>query len=352
MYTNPEFKVLEEKGIFLTGFKDYQLPHIDDDKVRNSMLRNANVAEDAQPGLVTSMSGGVPAFLATYIHPQLIKTLIAPMKAAEVAGGETKIGSWTDVTSMFPNVEFTGQVTAYGDHNEGGNASVNVSFPQRQSFDYQVMTPYGFKELERAALVKVDLSNQIKEAAFLTLNKFQNKTYLLGVTGLQNYGLLNDPNLSSPITPDTKTAGGTYWSNATALEILNDIKKMFTQLVTQLQGNIDQESPLTLVMSTSVRVHLSTYTNLNVKPAIESIKETYPNIRIVTVPEYSTSSGEFVQLIAPEINGQRTLMCCFNEKLRAFPVVVRESSYNQKFAQGTWGTVIFKPVAIVGMLGV
>ena len=70
---------------------------------------------DAQPALITTSNAGIPAFLSTYIDPKFIEVLVAPMKAAEIAGDEVQKGDWTTATAMFPMVESTGQVSSYGD---------------------------------------------------------------------------------------------------------------------------------------------------------------------------------------------------------------------------------------------
>jgi len=59
-----------------------------------------------------------------------------------------------------------------------------------------------------------------------------------------------------------------------------------------------------------------------------------------------------VQLIANEMEGQRTADCAFTEKLRAHPIIVKASSFEQKKSQGTFGCIIFQPFAISQMLGV
>lgn len=307
---------------------------------------------DAQPSIITTSNAGIPAFLSTYIDPKLIEVLVAPMKAAEIVGDEGKKGDWTTKTAMFPVVESTGQTTAYGDYSESGNAGANVNFPQRQSFHYQVVTSWGEQELATAGLAKVDWANRLNIASVLTLNKYQNKTYFFGVSGLQNYGLLNDPALSAAITPTTKTAGGTGWANATANEVLNDIAKLFQKAQTQANGLIDRETPMTLAMSPlSDATGLTKVSDFNVSVS-DRLKKLYPNMKVKTAPEYTTGSGELVQLIVDELEGQRTASCAFTEKLRAHPIVIQLSSFKQKKSQGTWGTVIFRPFLISQMLGV
>jgi hypothetical protein len=314
-------------------------------------LAHDGFACDAQPALVTSSNSGIPAFLSTYIDPKLIEILVAPMKAAEIVGDEVKKGDWTTETAMFPVVESTGVTSAYGDYSESGNAGVNTNFPQRQSFSYQVMTQWGERELERAGLARIDWANRTNIASVLTLNKYQNKTYFFGVAGLQNYGLLNDPSLSAAITPVTKTAGGTSWANATALEVVADIQKLYKRLQTQANGLVELDTRMTLAMSPLSEVALTKTTEFNVNVS-DILKKNFPNLTVKTAPEYTTASGELVQLIADEIEGQRTASCGFTEKLRAHPIIVQASSFKQKKSQGTWGTVIYRPFLIAQMLGV
>lgn len=310
-----------------------------------------SVAMDAQPQLVTVSNSGIPAFLSTYIDPKLIEILVAPMKAAEVAGEEIQKGDWTTETAMFPVVESTGETSSYGDYSENGQAGANTNFPQRQSYHYQVMTQWGERELEKASLARIDWSNRVNIASVLTLNKFQNKSYFFGIQGLQNYGILNDPSLPASISPTVKAAGGTSWTNATALEVLADIQALYSQLQTQANGLVELDTKMTLAMSPVSEVALTKTTEFNVNVA-DLLRKNFPGLTVKTAPEYATAAGEFVQLIADEIEGQRTMSVAFTEKLRAHPIIVKPSSFVQKKSQGTWGAIIYRPIFITSMLGV
>ncbi|MES2351898.1 MAG: major capsid family protein [Pseudomonadota bacterium] len=325
-----------------------------DFQVDNPMLRLAHdgFACDAQPALVTTSNAGIPSFLSTLIDPKLIDVLVAPMKAAEIAGSEVKKGDWITETAMFTMIESTGETSSYGDYSENGSVGVNANFPQRQSYHYQVMSQWGERELEKAGLARIDWANQINIASVLTLNKFQNKSYFFGVAGLQNYGLLNDPKLSAPIVPTTKAAGGTGWANATGTEVLADITKLYVKLQTQSNGLIDRDTPMTLAMSpVSDGNGMTKVTDFNVSVA-EKIAKIYPNMTVKVAPEYSTASGELLQLIVDTLEGQRTVDTAFTEKLRAHPIVVGTSNFKQKKSQGTWGSIIYRPFLIAQMLGV
>lgn len=301
------------------------------------------IAFDAQPELVTVSNAGIPAFLSNYLDPALIEVLVSPMKAAEIAG-ETKKGDWVTTVATFIVVESDGQVSAYGDYSNAGNADSNANFPQRQSFHYQVFTQWGEKELAYTGLAGIDLASRKNVASALVLNKFQNKSYFFGIAGLQNYGLLNDPNLLAPVVP------GTTWAAGTADQVYSEVLNLFAQLVRQANGLVDQSTRMTLALSPANAVNLSKTNQFGLN-VYDLITKNYPGLTIKVAPEYSTTAGELVQLIVDELEGQETLTAAFTEKMRAHAVVVGSSNFSQKKSQGTWGTIVFRPVLIAQMLG-
>jgi hypothetical protein len=329
---NQTFNQLERDAgiVFMGGGKKLM-----DDKIA------AALAMDAQPGLSTVGNSGIPAWMLNYVDPNMIEIILQPTKAAEVFG-EMKKGDWTTETATFMTVEPTGEVSSYGDYNNNGVSGVNVNFPQRQSYHYQVFTRWGEREVARAGEAKIDYVARVNEASINALNRFQNKTYLFGVKGLQNYGVLNDPSL-----PATTTAAKT-WANSTGEEVYESIRKLFQTLLKQTGGKIDMNTPLLLVCSPTASVDLTKTNQYNVN-VIDQLKKNFPNLRVETIPEYSATSGETVQLIVEELDGQRTLECGFTEKMRAHNMVLEASSIKQKKSQGTWGAIIYRPFCIATM---
>ena len=329
---NQTFNQLERDAgiVFMGGGKKLM-----DDKIA------AALAMDAQPGLTTVGNSGIPAWMLNYVDPQLIEIILQPTKAAEVFG-EMKKGDWTTETATFMTVEPTGEVSSYGDYNNNGVSGVNVNFPQRQSYHYQVFTRWGEREVARAGEAKIDYVARVNEASVNALNRFQNKTYLFGVKGLQNYGVLNDPSL--PVS----TVAAKTWANSTGEEVYESIRKLFQTLLKQTGGKIDMNTPLLLVCSPTASVDLTKTNQYNVN-VIDQLKKNFPNLRVETIPEYSATSGETVQLIVEELDGQRTLDCAFTEKMRAHNMVLEASSIKQKKSQGTWGAIIYRPFCIATM---
>jgi hypothetical protein len=324
------------------------------------------LAMDAQPTLMGEPTSAIPAILTTSIDPQVFHVLFTPNKAIEVLG-EEKRGTWVDDVMLFPMVESTGEVSSYGDYNNNGRAGINASWPQRQQYVFQVIKEYGERELDRAALAKINLATEIDTSAATVMNKFLNYSYIFGFQGLQNYGMSNDPSLSAALTPATKAATGTAWMNtttglpmATANEVYADIQAMFYQLMKQTGGLIDQNTPMLLVLGTTASVGLTITNSFNVN-VTDLLKKNFPNITIVTMPQYNALSstnyqgvaaGNFIQLMALEIGGQKTGFAAYSEKYREHPLIRHMSSFRQKVSGGTWGSIIRMPVAVASMVGI
>ncbi len=333
---------LAKYGVVIPMAKGFLDPH--------EIAMDHSVAMDAQPSLVTTSNGGIPAFLTNYLDPEIIEILFTPNKAVKILG-ETKKGDWTTQTAMFPVVESTGEVSSYGDFSNNGSANANANWVNRQSYLYQTVTQWGELELDRAGEAKINWAQQLNSASVKIMDKFQNNSYFFGISGLQNYGLLNDPSLPASIVPGTKAAGGTTWAAGTSTEIFTDIVSLFEQLVLQTNGLVEREDKLVLATAPAVEANLTKTNTYNVN-VFDQIKKNFPNIRIETATQYALSSGNLVQLIAEELEGNKTGDCAFNEKLRAHPIKVDLSSFQQKKTGGTWGTIIRYPVAYASMLGV
>ena len=334
------------------------------DLLPKGFKEDIQAAFDAQPSLVTVANSGIPAFLTTFIDADILRILTAKNEAANILGEKRK-GSFVDVTAVFPVVEHTGEVSSYGDYSNNGRSGANANFPQRENYLYQTIVEYGDLESERAGLAKLAWAAEVKEAAVVVLNKFQNLTYFFGVAGLQNYGLLNDPNLNPMIAPGPKSNGGVGWFvgnviNATANEIYADIQSLFTLLVSQSSGNIDAKTPMVLALSPKSEVALTVTNSFNVNVR-DLLKKNFPNIEVMTAVQYGVTSaqnpqgnsaGEVVQLIAKSVEGQETGFTAFSEKLRGGRIIAALSSFQQKMSQGTWGSILRQPFAIAGMIGV
>jgi hypothetical protein len=350
--------MLEERGVVLPGVTMY---------MPDEWKRDWRLAMDAQPTSVTDPTSAIPSILTTVIDPQMIRVVFTPLQFAKILE-ERKVGNWLEETRIFPVIEETGEVSSYGDFNNNGRAGVNLNFPNFQSYLYQTFIRYGERELERMGLTKINYVSELGLSAADLLNRFGNLSYAFGVSGLQNYGIINNPFISAYLTPATKSNGGTTWfvsgstaPNATANEVYNDIVALVEELINQTNGTVELDDEMTLAMSPASQVAL-TFTNsfgVNVK---ELLKENYSNLKIMTAPQYGVNSatnpqgysaaGNAMQLIVKKIQSQQVVYCAFNEKLKAHKILPEASAWQQKMTSGTWGTILRMPLGVTGMLGI
>jgi hypothetical protein len=347
----------QQLGVTLPDVKSY---------IPEGFATDFSYAMDAQPQLAaTAPNSSVPMIFTTMVDPKVFKALFAPNKATQILREERR-GTWVDDTIMLPITEAAGEVSSYGDYANNGAVTSNTNWPQRQAYLFQVIKQYGERELERAGAARINWVSELDYSAAVMLNKFSNLTYFYGVNGLQNYGLFNDPNLNASLTPATKAWGGTGWYNgsgqvaATANEIFADVENIFAQLVDQSGGLVDRETRMVLALSPKSEAAFTTTNSFSVNVS-DLLKKNFPNLRVVSAVQYGALSstnpqgiagGNFMQLIAEEVEGQETGFMGFNEKMRAHKLIPGLSSYMQKVSAGTYGAILRQTFTIASMLGI
>lgn len=336
--------------------------------VSSDMDRGAPLAMamDALPALQSDPNSAVPMQFLNYVDPQVFEFLFAPLLVAEALGGELQRGDWTNVSAMFPVVEATGEVSSYEDYSNNGLSGVNMNWPQRENYIFQTIVPYGELEVARAGAAKINIVAEKEKSAAGNLNRFMNFMYVFGVNGLDNWGSLNDPNLSAFLTPALKAYGGTSWISAgvvkaTAIEIFTDFQSVITQLISQGDGNITTETPMVAILPPTLSNALTTINAFGITVRA-MLKESYPSLKLVTgVTQYAVLSaqnpqgvaaGNVLQIWAPEVAGQRAALPAYSEKMRAHPIIREMSAFRQKKTAGGWGTVIRMPFCAAQMSGV
>lgn len=313
------------------------------------------LAMDADPQPMLPPNGGIPAIVSTFIDPTVIETLFTPNRANEIFTREEKRGSWAQDSFMIQRIEETGDTVAYDDYSEQGGVQVTPQWEGRDVYRYQTMVTYGELEQERYGLAMLPYAAAKQRAAVNVLNQDQNKFYLYGIAGLRNYGILNDPQLPAAIVPAT-VDGNTRWEDKQVIDIYNDILRLYEDLVTRSNGlvgnGIDMATRLVLVMSPQASVWFKRANEVFGNTVEKMVRDTFPGMRFVVVPQYSTEAGELVQMFVEEAQGQSTGFLAYNEKLRAHPLIPDVSSYKQKYSGSTFGAVITMPFLFAQMIGV
>lgn len=318
--------------------------------------RSGRLAMDS--ATVTAPSIGFPVQLFNRIDPNVIDILFSALNATQLLPLR-KEGDWTTDFATFITQEDVGSVSGYSDFGNATTSDVNFTFPSRQSFRYQTSIQYGELEAAKSEVATVNLVAAKQRAAANIMARNENKFYLFGVAGIKNYGLLNDPNLNTPISPVSQPINGgggqTTWaekakdgSNASNY-FFRDVVELFKELSENNGGLIDSNSELVLALSNKTIPYLSYASTYNVS-VTEMISKAYPNLRIVTLPELSSSDEKMI-MIAPSVMGQATGYCVYCEKFNAGPVIPDVSSFRQKVKASTMGAVITQPSAIAIMSG-
>lgn len=340
-----EIEQLKEYGFVFNGYQSFI------DKSRPNKM-----AMDAQ--LLTPANAGVPVEYTAFLDMAVIRILNAPTRARSIAS-ERKIGDWTTPYARFTQIEQTGYVQPYDDYADNGKSDINATFPTRENFVFETVIEYGDRESDTLGRARINLVSEKQMSAATTIDLALNRFYFSGVAGLQNFGLLNDPSLPTALTPanvGTTEAPVTSWTDKTAMQIYNDILSMVADLSNRSMGYIDENSRLKLVVSPKVSAMLLKTSDLMTNSVKALLQQSLPNLEIVVVPEMSTAAGELVQLWADIIRADgvenRTVDLVYSEKMRAGRVVPHLSHFKQKFIAGTFGAIIFQPIAISQMLGV
>lgn len=314
----------------------------------------SRLAMDADPQPMLAANGGIPNIVSTFIDPTIVETLFADNRSVQIIGKEEKRGAWAQDSFMIQRVEGTGDTVAYDDYSNQGANQITSTWEGRDQYRFQTMVSYGELEQERYGLAMLPYVAKKQEQAIRTIDQDANKFYFYGVSGLRNYGLLNDPALPAPITPLT-VDGNVTWATKQLVDKYNDILAMYEQLVDQTNGvigdGVDMDSQLVLAMSNKMSVNLKTANEIFAMSLEEMLKKAFPNMTIETAPQYSTDAGELFQLFVKSARGQDVGFAAYSEKLRTHTLVPDVSSWKQKYSATTYGTVITMPVFFVQMLG-
>lgn len=312
------------------------------------------LAQDA--ALSTQPNVGAPAALYTYIDPRIIEVLFGVTNATKFFP-KSLVGRWTQDYADFAVEEVVGKVSPYNDFANGTTSDVNYNYPVRQNFRYQTTIKYGELETAKLAEAKINLPARKQNAAAQIIARAENKFQLYGVSGMEIYGMLNDPNIPETITPISVNSNSTWATkiaadpNNAATLVFNDVNKLWQELTANNGGHLDVNAPIVLGISNKMIGYL-TQPNQYGKTAKVMLQENYPNIEFVQLPELSTDAGEMLYMTVRELYGDETGWSAFSMAFQLGRLVAHESSFTQKASAGTWGCVIRRPSLVATMTGI
>lgn len=348
----PQFlSALEAKGVSFWGHRPEGF--WDGQKVvGDSMSTFANPVGSPAPNMQTTPNGGIPAFATQVMYPVVYKQLFAPLNATKFYSERQSSTGWSGEQEFVPRTEEAYEVVGYSDRSNTGSTHINANFEFRQQARFQVMNEWGDLEQQRYNRADIPFVAYKQDAAIQAILRTENRLYMYGVQGMPNFGLINDPALSAPIAPAPDAEGNTEWSKKDGTAIFNDVVSMVSRLIANNRGLIDTESRMKLGLGPSAINELSRVNALGNRSALTMLKDTYSNMEFIVLPEFDTVTGGLVQLKAEILGGQPVGECVYGQKLLTFPLFVHHAQSSQKLAAGVLGTIIYRPQAVVQMVGV
>ena len=303
---------------------------------------------------------GFPVQYFNYIDPNIITTIYAATNATNLLP-EKRLGSFEDQYASFVVENEYGTTRPYNDFGSDGGADVQYNWVSRDNFRHQTSITVGDLEAATAGKAQISLMSRKQLAATNIIGRRANELYLYGVQGIQNYGFLNDPSQDKPIQAlavDINGKAVTTWQDKRAdavggaNHIYNDITALWNSLLSKNGGNLSPLASITLAISEKVQINLNAVNNYNVN-VMTLLKNQFPNIKLVVLPELSTKAGELVYLICNDsLDGTGPGFFGFGEKLRVGRIIQNDNAVRQKYSASTFGCVITRPSLIASMIGV
>jgi len=331
------------------------------DSFARSFNKNAiRVALDAgitQP--VTTPSNGTPVQFLQEFLPGVVNVMTVVRKADQVAPVVTA-GDWHLEEVVLKTMEHTANPQLYSDHGGVPLVSFNETYERRQVVRFELGVQHAMLADARAAATGTSPSNEKRVALAEGFEILRNDIAFNGFnvgTG-KTYGYLNDPSLPSYVTVSTGSGGDTTWASKDAVEIVNDLSTALAALEVQAGGNID---PTMNSISLEIPLAYNSYLTRsdssfsNGKTPMEWLKENYPTVKVVTVPQLTgANAGEnvfYLKAVAVDnsgTDGGEAMIQVVPAKMRAMGSVPNEKGGSTEgYTAAYCGVFTKRPFAVI-----
>lgn len=229
-----------------------------------------------------------------YWQPGVIRAATAPRNAERILG-MTQAGSFETESVVIRSLEQHAGVSLYGDLADVQRASWTGTYPYRHVVRFQAGLQTSLLESKRSSAVGFDDIEEKRDAIRRAFAINENAISLNGYNGGANktYGLFNDPNIEAYQTlPDGAVGASPLWSTKTWLEKVNDIIITINRLVVNTKTGFNPLlDKFTWIIPPFVQTELATLNELGTQSIHQWLKDTYPLMRIETLPELEDLNG-------------------------------------------------------------
>lgn len=313
-------------------------------------------AKDALPDTVTAQSVGTPVQFLQHWMPDTIRILTQARTADEFLGREIA-GSWEDEEIVQKIVERVGQALPYGDYADTHNADWNPSYERRTIVRFEDGLTVNRLEEARAARINLNSAEEKRGSVAESLAIAMNEVAMLGYNDGSNrtYGILNDPNLPSYVTVAQGASNDTVWSSKTFDEIVNDFKVAMSALRVRTGSNFNpNRDSVTVGIASSAFDYLQAMNSLGTTSVFDWLKKTYPNIRLVSMPEFdgANSTSNVMYFKADSLGGKKVAGQYIQDVIRLLGVEQHAKGFSEAYSNATAGVLVGQPLGIVRYSGI
>lgn len=315
---------------------------------------------DAAIGSPMAANGTLPWNLLNWL-PGAIKRLTQVRKIDEVAG-MTTAGDWSDEEVIQRSIEFTSNPQLYGDSTNIPLSNYSPDYIKSKVVRYEQGSGVGLLAAARAVKNGDNPKEYSRDAAFEGLEIYRN---LIGFFGFDNgggssqtFGVFNNPDLPAYFTLPADSSGNVTWATKDFNGITEDVALTVSNLTLSSGGHIDDTTPMTMILPLSCNQYLAKRNSLGNLSVRMWIKETYPNLRIVLVPEADKVNGGLnaMYLFADKVPDSGTdngsvIEQIVPAKLMALKVEVKTKITIEDYVTATAGVIVKRPYAIVRATG-
>lgn len=313
-------------------------------------------AKDALPDTVTAQSLGTPVQFLQHWMPDTIRVLTQARTADELLGREIA-GSWEDEEVVQKVLERVGQAQPYGDYANTHNADWNPSYERRTIVRFEDGLTVNRLEEARASRIRINSAEEKRSSVAESLAIAMNEIAFLGYNNGSNrtYGILNDPNLPNYVTVAQGASNNTTWASKTFDEIIADFKVGMSALRVRSGSNFNpNKDAVTVGIASSCYDYLQAINSLGTTSVFEWLKKTYPNIRLVAVPEFdgANSGSNVMYFIANTLGGKKVAGQYIQDVIRLLGVEQHAKGFSEAYSNATAGVLVGQPLGVVRYSGI
>lgn len=329
------------------------------ESAKRQMVLDGAIAMDAAPAMFTTPSAGMPVQFGQYWDADVIKPIFAKKMADELMP-LVVAGSWYDVQVVTPVQEILGNAELYTDYANPSNANYNINFVTRSIIRFQKAVQVGRLQEGQAAQMRQNARSLTTLAASNALDVMRNQCAFTGfVQGNEAiYGVLNDPNLANYGTLSVGARGDTKFSEKSAIEIINDLRKGVQDLTTKLNGNFNpMTDKFSIWLPVACEMALSAvpqYTNGDTPFSVNAfIRSTWKNCEVKFIPQFNAAVGgeNVMYIVKDDVDGSATMKQYITSRMFMVGFERKVSSTIELYSNSTAGVLVRYPIGVVRYVG-